>query len=172
MKHIAIAALSLTLVSGCAMFGEAEDATATVKLEPLGGSKVSGTVTFARAGADILRVSGEVRGHTPGPKGFHIHEKGDCSDPKGMSAGGHFNPGGHKHGGPYDPERHAGDLGNITFNKEGVATFNFVVGGISISSSKKDGIIGRSVIVHAAEDDLETDPTGNSGGRVACGIIR
>ncbi|MFN9490977.1 MAG: superoxide dismutase family protein [Betaproteobacteria bacterium] len=172
MKHIAIAALSLTLVSGCAMFGEAEDATATVKLEPLGGSKVSGTVTFARAGADIVRVSGEVRGHTPGPKGFHIQEKGDCGDIKSINAGGHFNPAGRKHGGPYDPERHAGDLGNITFNKEGVATFNFVVGGISISSSKKDGIIGRAVVVRAREDDLETDPHGNAGDGVACGIIK
>jgi len=89
-----------------------------------------------------------------------------------MSAGGDFNPGGHKHGGPYEPERHAGDLGNINFDKQGVAAFNFVVGGISVSSGKKDGIIGRSVIVHAAADDLETDPTGNSGGRVACGIIK
>ncbi|MBY0267604.1 MAG: superoxide dismutase family protein [Burkholderiales bacterium] len=172
MKHIAFAALCLTLVSGCASFGEADDAAATAKLEPLAGSKVSGTVTFTRVGSDIVRVSGEVRGHTPGPKGFHIHEKGDCSDPKGMSAGGHFNPGGHKHGGPYEPERHAGDLGNINFDKQGVAAFNFVVGGISVSSGKKDGIIGRSVIVHAAADDLETDPTGNSGGRVACGIIK
>ena len=172
MKRIAFAALSLTLVSGCAGLGDSGPASVTAKLEPLAGSKVSGSVTFAQAGKDIVRVSGEVRGHTPGPKGFHIHEKGDCSDPKGMSAGGHFNPGGHKHGGPYEPERHAGDLGNINFNKEGVAAFNFVVGGISVSSSKKDGIIGRSVIVHAAEDDLETDPTGNSGGRVSCGIIR
>lgn len=175
MKRNALAAffltLCLTLVSGCASFGEAEDATATARLEPL-GSKVSGTVTFTRVGADIVRVSGEVSGHTPGPKGIHIHEKGDCSDPKGMSAGAHFNPGGHKHGGPYEPERHSGDLGNINFNKQGVATFNFVVGGISVSSSKKDGIIGRSVIVHAAADDLESDPTGNSGGRVACGIIK
>jgi Cu-Zn family superoxide dismutase len=88
-----------------------------------------------------------------------------------MSAGGHFNPRGHKHGGPYEPERHAGDLGNINFNDQGVAKFNFVVGGISVSN-KSDGVIGRSVIVHAAADDLETDPTGNSGGRVACGIIR
>ena len=93
-------------------------------------------------------------------------------DAQAMSAGGHFNPGKHKHGGPYDPERHAGDLGNISFNDKGIAKFSFVVGGISVSDSRPDGIIGRAVVVHAAADDLQTDPTGNSGGRVACGIIR
>jgi Cu-Zn family superoxide dismutase len=171
MQRVVFAALCLTLVSGCAMFGEAEDATATAKLEPLGGSKVSGTVTFTRAGADIVRVSGEVRGHTPGPKGLHIHDKGDCGG-NGANAGDIFNPHGRAHGGPYDPERKAGGLGNINFNKEGVATFSFVVGGISVSSSKKDGIIGRAVIVRAAADDMETNPDGKSGARVACGIIR
>lgn len=172
MKPFAIAASLAVLITGCAGTAEQTEATASATLEPRSGSKVRGVITFTQVGPDIVRVSGEVSGHSKGPKGFHIHEKGDCSDPKGMSTGGHFNPGGHKHGGPYEPERHAGDLGNINFNDQGVAKISFVVGGISVSSTQKDGIIGRSVIVHADRDDLKTDPTGNAGGRVACGVIR
>ncbi len=172
MRHwIAMAALT-GIVAGCAAFTDQQEATATANLEPRSGSQVSGTVTFTQVGPDIVQVSGRVTGHVKGPKGFHIHEKGDCSDPKGMSTGGHFNPGKHKHGGPYDPVKHAGDLGNLNFNDQGVATFKFVVGDISVSSSKPDGIIGRAVIVHMDKDDEETDPTGNAGGRVACGVIR
>jgi Cu-Zn family superoxide dismutase len=89
-----------------------------------------------------------------------------------MSTGGHFNPHKSKHGGPYDPAKHSGDLGNLAFNAQGVAKINFTVGDISVSRDRPDGIIGRAVIVHAAADDLKTDPTGNAGGRVACGVIQ
>ena len=172
MKHTVFAVTLAALVAGCAGTADQPEAVATANLEPRSGSQVRGTVTFTQVGAEIVRVSGEISGHSQGPKGFHVHDKGDCSDAQAMSAGGHFNPGNHKHGGPYDPERHAGDLGNITFNDKGIAKFSFVVGGISVNSSSKDGVIGRSVVVHAAADDMETDPTGNSGGRVACGVIR
>ena len=171
MKHTVITAALFALASGCASTPQL-DAVGTATLEPRSGSQVRGTVTFTQAGADIVRVSGEISGHSQGPKGIHIHDKGDCSDTQAMSAGAHFNPGKHKHGGPYEPQRHAGDLGNITFNDKGIAKFSFVVGGISVSDSTPDGVIGRAVVVHAAADDLETDPTGNSGGRFACGVIR
>jgi Cu-Zn family superoxide dismutase len=88
-----------------------------------------------------------------------------------MSTGGHFNPGGSKHGGPYDPVKHAGDLGNISFNDAGAAKLNFTVGDISVGGGA-NGIRGRAVIVHAAADDMKTDPTGDAGARVACGVIR
>lgn len=172
MKRTIIAAALLGLAAGCAGTAEQKEASATATLEPRSGSQVRGTVTFTQAGPDIVRVSGQFTGHSKGPKGFHIHEKGDCSDPKAMSTGGHFNPAKHKHGGPYEPVRHSGDLGNLNFNDQGVANINFVVGGISVSSDKADGIIGRAVIVHADVDDYKTDPTGNAGGRVACGIIK
>jgi Cu-Zn family superoxide dismutase len=97
---------------------------------------------------------------------------GDCSAHDAMSAGGHFNPGNSKHGGPYEPVKHAGDLGNLNFGADGVAKFSFVVGDISVSSSRPDGIVGRALMVHAQVDDLKTDPTGNAGGRVACGVIK
>jgi len=172
MKHTTIMVLGTVLVAGCAgMMGQQETATATATLEPRSGSSVKGTLTFTQV-TDVVRVTGQITGHTKGPKGFHIHEKGDCSDDKAMSAGGHFNPAKHKHGGPYDPVRHAGDLGNINFDADGVAKINLAVGDISVSSSKPDGIIGRAVVVHAVTDDLKTDPTGNAGGRVACGVIK
>ena len=172
MKRLIATAALIGITAGCAGTMDQQESTATANLEPRSGSQVSGTVTFTQIGSDIVRVSGKVTGHTKGPKGFHIHEKGDCSDPKGMSTGGHFNPGKHKHGAPYGPVKHAGDLGNLNFNDQGTATFSFVVGDISVSADRPDGIIGRAVIVHMDADDTKTDPTGNAGGRVACGVIQ
>lgn len=169
-RSVWAAVYGAVLLSGCAMMEE-KDLTASATLEPRSGSNVRGTVTFTQVG-DLVRVSGTVMEHSKGPKGFHIHDKGDCSAPDAMSAGGHFNPAKSKHGGPYEPEKHAGDLGNLNFGADGAAKFSFVVGDISVSSSRPDGVIGRAVVVHAAADDLKTDPTGNSGGRVACGVIK
>jgi Cu-Zn family superoxide dismutase len=159
------------LVAGCAGSGSDGGATATAQLEPRSGSNVRGNLTFTQIG-DVVRVTGEITGHSKGPKAMHIHEKGDCSAADAMSTGGHLNPGKMKHGGPYDPVKHAGDLGNVNFNADGVAKINFTVGDISVSRDKADGIIGKAVIVHAAVDDMKTDPTGNAGGRVACGVIK
>lgn len=170
MKHIAIAAAVTLGLAACAGTGS-ESPTASVKLEPRSGSKVGGTLTLTQVGPDRVRIAGEVTGHSPGPKGFHIHDKGDCSAPDAMSAGGHFNPGGRKHGG-LTGERHAGDIGNIVFDASGKATVNVVAEGITLAKGTATSVIGRAVVVHAAADDLKTDPTGNSGGRVACGVIQ
>jgi superoxide dismutase, Cu-Zn family len=170
-KHVLAIACGAALVAGCAGMTGGGEPTASATLEPRSGSNVKGRILFTQVG-DVVRVTGEVNGHTNGPKGFHIHEKGDCSDDKAMNSGGHFNPAKHKHGGPYDPERHGGDLGNINFDDAGVAKINFTVGDISVSRDRPDGIIGRAVVVHAQVDDLKTDPTGNAGGRVACGVIK
>ncbi len=87
-----------------------------------------------------------------------------------MSAGGHFNPYVKKHGAPDSANSHSGDLGNLTADASGSAMLTLWLDGISVSTGK-DGVIGRAVIVHAGPDDLKTDPTGNSGGRIACGVI-
>lgn len=170
-KSIMSVVCGALLVAGCAGMEEQKEATAVAQLQPRSGSKVSGNLKFTQIG-DLVRITGEVTGHTKGPKAMHIHEKGDCSAADGMSTGGHFNPTRSKHGGPYDPVKHAGDLGNIVFNADGVAKVNFTVGDIAVSRDAPNGIIGRAVIVHAAADDLKTDPTGNAGGRVACGVIQ
>jgi superoxide dismutase, Cu-Zn family len=115
-------------------------------------------------------VSGRITGLSPGPHGFHIHEKGNCTAPDGSSAGPHFNPGTMKHGGPATDVRHGGDLGNITADAGGVAEFTIAVAGISLGA-EPTSVIGRSIIVHAKPDDLKTDPSGSSGARLACGLI-
>ena len=170
-KSVMTAVCGALLAAGCAGTQEQKEVTAVAQLQPRSGSTVSGSIKFTQIG-DVVRITGEVTGHSKGPKGFHIHEKGDCSAADGMSTGGHFNPHKHKHGGPYDPVKHSGDLGNLVFNDQGVAKINFTVGDISVSKDRPDGIIGRAVIVHATVDDMKTDPTGNAGGRVACGVIQ
>jgi Cu-Zn family superoxide dismutase len=141
---------------------------AMATVAPTQGSTVAGTVTFT-AGKTGVHVVADLTGLAPGEHGFHIHEKGDCSAPDGASAGGHFNPGGHPHGAP-GAEHHAGDLGNITADAAGKAHLEADFPFMTLAGA--DTIVGRAVIVHAGRDDLQTQPTGNAGGRQACGVIK
>lgn len=131
-------------------------------------SGVSGTVTFEQS-AEGVRVVADVAGLTPGKHGFHVHEKGDLSAADLTSTGGHFNPTGHAHSGPGADQRHVGDLGNLVADASGRARANFVDPQLALAG--EHSIIGRGLIVHAAEDDLKSQPTGNAGGRVAGGVI-
>ena len=139
-------------------------------LAPTKASKadVHGTVTFTQTDDGIL-ISGEITGLSPGKHGFHIHEFGDMSSPDGMATGGHFNPDMHKHGGPEDSERHAGDFGNIEANDDGKATIKMTDKHISLTGA--NSILGRALIVHAKADDLKTQPSGDAGARIAQGVI-
>lgn len=141
---------------------------ASVTLNPTEGNQVKGTVTFTKVNGGV-RIVADVDGLTPGKHGFHVHEHGDCSSHDGMSAGGHFNPTNKKHGGPDSAERHAGDFGNLEADGNGYAHYDRVDTIISLNG--EDSIVGKSIVVHADEDDLHTQPTGNSGARVACGLI-
>ncbi len=134
------------------------------------GGHVHGAVTFTLTPMGI-RVQAEVRGLKPGKHGFHIHEFGDCSTPDAMSAGGHFDPAMTKHhAAPTDPVRHEGDMSNnITADAQGVAKVDYYDRALRFTGPAS--ILGRSVIVHEKEDDLKTQPTGNAGGRLACGVI-
>lgn len=169
MKNTLALMVSSLVLAACAATSDYSSPSVTADLRPASGSKVNGKVTFTQAG-ERVRITGQVAGHSPGPKGFHIHEKGDCSAPDAMSTGGHFNPHKTRHGAP--GQGHGGDLGNLVFDEYGRASVDITVTGISISSDRPDGIIGRGLIVHAQPDDLKTDPTGNAGGRVACAVIR
>ncbi|KAI9250269.1 copper/zinc superoxide dismutase [Sporodiniella umbellata] len=141
----------------------------------LKGEKVSGTVTFTQATEnDAVLVEAKFNGLTEGKHGFHIHEFGDNTNGC-ISAGPHYNPHGKTHGAPEAETRHAGDLGNITASASGEATLK-----IEDSQLKLIGphsIIGRTVVIHAAEDDLGlgghelSATTGNAGDRLACGVI-
>jgi len=145
---------------------------ATAVIEPRSGSTLTGSASFTAVDGGNLGAHVEVQNGTPGQHGVHIHEKGDCSDPKAASAGGHYNPNsGPHHGGPSTPVRHGGDLGNITVGQDGKGTLDVVVGDLSLDSGA-NGIVGRSIVVHEKTDDLHSDPAGNSGGRFGCGVIQ
>lgn len=137
-------------------------------LQPTKGSSVHGTVTYEAVESGV-RVVAELSGLTPGKHGFHIHEFGDCSAEDASSAGGHFNPAGTSHGAPSADPRHAGDMGNIEADKDGHATLDYVDHMMTLSGERS--ILGRAVVVHEKEDDLKSQPTGNAGARVACGVI-
>ena len=142
---------------------------ATALVQPAKGQSVSGKVTFRQVSGGV-EVIADIEGLTPGKHGFHIHEKGDCSAPDFASAGGHFNPDGKKHGGPDSPERHIGDLGNLYADAQGKAHYERVDSYLKLNGD--NSIIGRSIVIHAKPDDYTTQPTGNSGDRIGCGLIQ
>ncbi len=144
---------------------------ATATLEAKSDSQVHGQLDFSREGSG-LRVRGEVRGLSAnGVHAFHIHEKGDCSAPDGSSAGGHFNPGGHAHGRTGHGEHHLGDQDNLHANAEGNARVDAFFPDVNIGEGGSNDVLGKAVIIHAGEDDYHSQPTGNAGGRLACGLI-
>lgn len=148
--------------------GELMEATARVIN---GEGEEIGQVMFKEVAGGV-QVSGMVSGLTPGLHGFHVHENTVCEAPDFTSAGGHFNPGSHEHGGPANEHtaRHAGDFGNITANEEGVAEFSFVDTMISLSEGENN-VAGQAMIVHEGEDDLVSQPTGAAGARAGCAVI-
>lgn len=142
---------------------------AEAQLSPTQGNEAEGVVTFIEEASGI-RVIADVRNlSVNGRHGFHIHENGDCSAPDATSAGGHFNPTGETHAGPMAEKRHVGDLGNLETSESGSAMYVRVDEHISFDGMKS--IIGKSVIVHAKADDLQSQPTGAAGPRLACGVI-
>ena len=159
-------AVCFALVAGSALAGEPTKAVAV--LHPTKGSNVEGIVTFTKSG-DEMKIVADVSGLTPGKHGFHIHEFGDCSSPDGTAAGGHFNPTNNPHAGHDVAQRHEGDMGNIEADSSGKAHLELTDNMMMMSGEKS--IIGRSVIVHEKADDLKSQPTGDAGGRVACGVI-
>ena len=162
-------ALSLAaLAAGCASMMPAEPG-ARATLAATAGNQASGTVGFVTRG-DKVRVSAKVAGLPPGPHGFHIHEKGDCSAPDAMSAGGHFNPTAKPHGDPGAAEHHGGDMPMLTADASGNATLEATIDTVTIGGGAAD-IIGRAVVIHKDPDDFKTQPAGNSGARLACGVI-
>src|SRR4030081_3288175 len=166
MKTIII---SITLLCAFVTFAHAQNATkAIATLHPSSGSEVKGQVTFTKMGDDV-QVVADVENLKPGKHGLHIHEKGDCSAPDASSAGAHFNPTHSHHGGPDTAGRHVGDFGNVEADASGKVHFELKEKNLKLSGP--DSIMGKSVVVHEKEDDLKTDPSGNSGARVGCGVI-
>lgn len=146
-----------------------EISLATAVISPTQGNETAGVVTFTQT-EEGVRVEATISGlDAEARHGFHIHQYGDCRAPDGTSAAGHFNPEGVEHGAPTDDIRHVGDLGNLPSNAEGSADVDFVDSHLQLNGP--NSILGRGVIIHAGTDDFESQPTGDAGSRLACGVI-
>lgn len=146
--------------------------TATAALKDAQG-KPAGSAAFTESGG-MVQMKLKATGLAPGKHGIHIHETGKCDGPDFKSAGAHFNPHGKKHGLHNDAGAHAGDLSNLEAKADGTATLQATLPGVTLEKGEKHSLLdadGAALVIHAKEDDDATDPSGNSGDRVACGII-
>lgn len=138
-------------------------------IEGRSGSSLTGTAEFQMNGARLI-ILVSVKGAPPGIHAVHIHEKGDCSGSDAKSAGDHFNPEGTRHGAPEDREHHAGDFGNLTVDADGTGSLMIHSGDLSLEG--KNSVLGRAIVIHENADDFMTQPSGNSGARIGCGVIK
>jgi Cu-Zn family superoxide dismutase len=173
ISTLTTATIAAATLAACANMTPDMDAqermTATAVLAPTRGNTASGTVTFEQIGEHVV-VKAKVGGLAPNSvHAMHAHEFGDCSSGDGMSTGGHFNPLGKPHG-PQDGEHHAGDMPELRADALGNASATFVLGGVTVGSGATN-LVGHGLIIHAGVDDFHTQPTGNSGARIACGVI-
>lgn len=145
---------------------------AVANLASASGSLVSGKATLTPMSGGV-HITGIVGGLPPNSThGFHIHEKGDCSAVDASSAGPHFNPFAAAHGKAEAGAHHAGDMDNVVANSEGVVKLDIHVSGVTLGGGAVNDIAGRALVVHAAPDDYTSQPAGNAGARVACGVIK
>ena len=158
---------SIVLVVGCASSRKGPMAGAT--LTSISGSQARGSVHFQELADGSVDVEVKLTGVPPGVHGFHVHDKGDCAD-NGNAAGGHYNPMNMPHAGPDANSRHAGDFGNVTADEKGEVNTRFNTRSITVRAGSTS-VVGHAVILHANPDDLTTQPTGNAGARIACGVV-
>ncbi|MEZ4271162.1 MAG: superoxide dismutase family protein [Myxococcota bacterium] len=172
------AALTLLALSQCSHRSSIRDIevnppippdVAIVRLQPLLGQQATGVLTFTELDGEVM-LTGIIKHLEPGSShGIHIHEIGDCTAADGSSAGGHYAPFAQQHG-RTGAQSHLGDLENVTADDDGVAFVTKRVPGASFADSRSS-ILGRAVVLHAGQDDLQSQPSGNSGARIACGVI-
>jgi superoxide dismutase, Cu-Zn family len=160
---LVLAAFSVHAQQGPAK--ESPPLAAVAVIMPMKGHDVHGVVIL-RQHDGFVHLTGKVEGLSPGEHGFHIHEFGDLRAADASSAGGHYDPHGHKHGGPDDDEKHAGDFGNIVADQNGVALVDK-----KSRDFKLQQVLGRTIVVHAEADDLTSQPSGDAGARIGVGVI-
>jgi Cu-Zn family superoxide dismutase len=148
---------------------EVAPVVAVAVLQPRADSELSGMVRFTET-ADGVSVTAEIAGISAGLHGLHLHELGDCSSDDFKSTGGHFNPTDAPHGAPTDEMRHAGDFGNIEIGEDGAGHLELTTTMLTVADGPNT-VVGRAVILHEGEDDLESQPTGAAGGRIGCGVV-
>lgn len=175
MKRLVLAASVLALLTGPALSqAESPEAGASAAMIDAEGIGI-GTVTFRQSVSGILHIFVEMTDLPPGPRGFHIHERGVCDPEDGFeSAGGHFTAGEEEHGIHSADGPHAGDLPNVHVGQDGILRVEFFTERMTLDESADNGLLGgegTAVILHAEADDYATHPHGNAGDRIACGVV-
>ncbi|MBI2114289.1 MAG: superoxide dismutase family protein [candidate division NC10 bacterium] len=170
MKRLWIVLVGV-LFAGCATLPYARP-QATADLKNAKGDVVGTAALWEDEGG--VRVFAEVRGLPPGRHGIHLHAVGKCDPPEFATAGAHFNPEGKKHGLANPQGPHAGDLPNLDVAADGTGQVHYLARRVTLAPGPASLLDadGTAVVVHAGADDHVTDPTGNSGGRIACGVIQ
>lgn len=168
MKKLVLFSISLVLLGACAS-STSKAPMAMATLAPTSGSTAQGMVHLHQQADGSVEVMVDLTGVPAGTHGFHIHEKGDCGE-NGNAAGGHFNPAGTAHGAPTAMPHHAGDWGNVTADASGRVHTTFTTKSITVEPGTASAV-GHAIILHANPDDLTTQPTGNAGPRIACGVV-
>lgn len=161
--------LYLILITNLTAAKETNSNSLKAELKSAKDYNVQGIISFQEEDGKT-KVTGTVKNISPGKHGFHVHENGDCSAEDFSSAGGHYNPTGHKHGAPEEAEHHIGDFGNIIADENGVAAIEITDSNLPLSG--KNGIAGKAVVIHQDADDLISQPSGASGKRIACGVLK
>ena len=175
MRRPSALVVGALLLAGCASTSTSTSTpptSATADLKNASGQSVGRAVlTPTPSGVQIIV---DVYGLPPGPKGFHVHETGSCMPPAFTSAGGHFNPDNRQHGSENPQGSHAGDLPNLVVGANGAGSLVVTTDRFSLAAGRPTSLLdadGSALVVHAGPDDLKTDPTGNSGARIACGVV-
>jgi len=171
MRRARLILVALSL-AGCAGLGmQSSDNAAVADVKNAAGQSV-GTARFTQAGS-VVRILVEAKGLPPGPHAVHVHAVGKCDPPDFASAGPHFNPLNKQHGALNPQGSHAGDLPNITVAPDGTGRMETTTEQLTLGSGPQSvwDADGSALVIHANPDDFKTDPTGNAGNRIACGVL-
>jgi Cu-Zn family superoxide dismutase len=150
--------------------GEGEEKRAEAVIESKSGSSLTGLAVFTQKGNSV-KLQINVQHAPPGTHAVHLHEKGDCTAPDALSAGPHWNPAAQAHGQWGHAPFHLGDIGNIGVGEDGVGSMTLITDLWSIGGTPETNVVGRAVVVHVGADDFTTQPTGNAGSRIGCGVV-
>ncbi len=146
--------------------------TVKVTLEAKSGSSLKGTARFINIAENKILLQVNAEGIDSGKHGVHIHQNPDCSAADASSAGGHWNPSNDDHGSRSTDDHHAGDIGNLVVDSDGTGMMKVEVSGWTVGGPKGSNILDRAIVIHAGEDDLTSQPSGDAGSRVGCGVIQ
>lgn len=172
MLKLSAAVLAIVTLGACSTIGKPPQAPIAAALLAVADGRAIGTASLGQAGSE-LELTVRVAGMQPGSThGIHLHAIGRCEGPAFASAGGHLNPDARQHGLENPAGSHLGDLPNLRVNAAGTGSLVLpIAGAAEFTRSKLFDADGTAIVIHAEPDDLRTDPSGNSGARIACGVL-